>query len=195
MKVAEGNTDVSYYEAGYQRQHCSVKSDASPRSCSFGVLSAGTRFRIYAVACMAGNKCSFPTYAYGFTLPDGKQHLVCQFSLLSLSQSRYLIAFIEPKGIVIGGVSPTSFRVSLQAPAGNSGIRRFKVSVEGGCTVKTCFLEKSASPLQCQFGGLLPATRYTVKAWSCLPKSIGCSGNMTALAVTTPSGAFYTIFS
>ncbi len=195
MKVAEGNTDVSFYKAGYQQQHCSVKSGASPRSCSIRGLSEGTRFGIYAMACVAGHECSYRTYAYGFTLPDGKQQLVCQFSLLSLSQSRYLIAFIEPKGIMIGGVSPTSFRVSLQAPAGNSGIRRFKVSVEGGCTVKTCFLEKSASPLQCQFGGLIPATRYTVKAWSCLPKSIGCSGNVTALGATTPSGAFYTIFS
>ncbi len=90
-------------------------------------------------------------------------------------------------------MNTTSFRVSLQAPTGNRDISRFEVSVEGGCIVKKCTLAKSASPLQCQFGGLLPATRYEVNVQSCLPKSIGCSGNVTVLAVTTPRGVFYSI--
>ncbi len=78
--------------------------------------------------------------------------------------------------------------MSFQAPPGNRGIDRFEVSIEGGCITKTCTLAKSASPLQCQFKKLLPATGYVVKVRSCLPLSIGCSGNVTALAVTTPTG-------
>ncbi len=54
--------------------------------------------------------------------------------------------------------------------------------------MKTCTPSKTASPLQCQFGGLLPATKYEVNIRSCLPNSIGCSGNATILAVTTPNG-------
>ncbi len=111
------------------------------------------------------------------------------------NQHWYFVVYVEPKGVVIGQVHTTSFRVSLQAPAGNRGINRFEVSVGGGCTTKICTLEKSASPLQCQFGGLLPATRYTVNVRSCLPESVGCSGNVTILVVTTPNGDFYAILS
>ncbi len=117
------------------------------------------------------------------------------FSILSSKPDCFFIAYVEPKGVVVDGVNTTSFRVSFQAPTGNRGINHFEVSVEGGCTEKKCTLAKSASPLQCQFGGLLPATRYAINVRSCLPKSAGCSGNVTLLAVTTPDGEFYTMFS
>ncbi len=78
----------------------------------------------------------------------------------------------------------------FQAPTGNSGIDRFEVSIEGGCITKICTLTKSASLLQCQFSGLLPATKYMVNARACLPMSIGCSGNATVSAVTLPDGVF-----
>ncbi len=72
MTVAEANNDVSFYEAGYQRQFCSVASGASPRSCSIGDLSAGTSYKIYGMACMADFECSHRRFTDGFTLPDGK---------------------------------------------------------------------------------------------------------------------------
>ncbi len=98
------------------------------------------------------------------------------------------LTYLEPTNVEIDGVNTTSFRVSFQAPSGNRDIDRFEVSIEGGCITKICTLTKSASPLQCQFGELLPATRYAVNVRSCLPLSIGCSGNVTVLAVTTPKG-------
>ncbi len=113
-----------------------------------------------------------------------------ELSIISLSHHYFFIAYVEPKGVIVDGVNTTSFLVSIQVPAGNRDINRFEVSVEGGCTEKKCTLAKSASLLQCQFGGLLPATRYAVNVRSCLPKSIGCSGNATALAITTPVGLF-----
>ncbi len=94
---------------------------------------------------------------------------------------------------MVDAVNISSFLVSLQAPAGNKGISRFEVLLEGGCAEKKCELAKSLSPLQCQFGGLLPATKYIINVRSCLPKSIGCSANVTVMVVTTPNGVFSSI--
>ncbi len=73
MTTSEKNTDVSFYEAGYQRQFCSVPGGASPLVCSIGGLSAGTRYNVYAMACMAGFECSYRKFAAGYTFPDGMQ--------------------------------------------------------------------------------------------------------------------------
>ncbi len=78
MTAAEHNTDVSFYEAAYQRQICSVPAGASALSCSLVNLSAGTRYRISAMACMAGFECSHRRFAEGFTFPDG-EHTVFQY--------------------------------------------------------------------------------------------------------------------
>ncbi len=84
MTVAQHNTDVSFYEAGYRRQICSVPAGASALSCSLVDLSAGTQYRVFAMACMAGFECSHRKFGEGFTFPDGK-HNVCQgFQLLFL---------------------------------------------------------------------------------------------------------------
>ncbi len=120
--------------------------------------------------------------------------LLTIFSKHSPNQHLHFDVHIEPKGVVVDAVNTTSFSVSLQAPAGNRGISRFEVLLEGGCIVKKCKLSKSASPLQCQFGGLLAATKYVVNVRSCLPKSIGCSTNVTLLVATTPDGVFYSMF-
>ncbi len=85
-------------------------------------------------------------------------------------------------------MTTSSFRVSFQAPVGIKEIDRFEVFIEGGCIEKNCTLAKSASPLQCEFVGLEPATKYAVNVRSCLPSSIGCSSNLTGLAITTPAG-------
>ncbi len=73
MTVAEHNTDVSFYEAGYKRQICTVLATASALTCSPEGLSAGTRFRVFAMACMAGFECSHRKFADGYTFPDGKE--------------------------------------------------------------------------------------------------------------------------
>ncbi len=78
--------------------------------------------------------------------------------------------------------------MSFQAPAGNGDIEGFKVMIAGGCIEKKCTLAKSASPLQCEFVGLEPATRYAVNIRSCLPSTYGCSTNLTGLATTLPAG-------
>ncbi len=89
---------------------------------------------------------------------------------------------------MVNDVTANSFRVTFAAPLGNKELNFFEVIIEGGCTEKICKLEKSARPLQCDFSGLLPATRYAVNARSCLAVSKGCGGNATALAITTPGG-------
>ncbi len=58
--------------------------------------------------------------------------------------------------------------------------------IEGGCIEKKCTLAKSASSLQ--FLGLEPATKYAVNVRACLPSSVGCSSNLTSLAITKPVG-------
>ncbi len=50
MTVTEGNTDVSFYEAGFQREYCTVPAGSSPLSCTIGDLKAGTSYRVYAMA-------------------------------------------------------------------------------------------------------------------------------------------------
>ncbi len=72
MTVAEVNTDVSFYEAGYQRQYCSVSAGSSPLSCTLEDLQAGTSYRVYGMACMPDYECSYRKFAEGYTLPDGK---------------------------------------------------------------------------------------------------------------------------
>ncbi len=91
-----------------------------------------------------------------------------------------------PRGLGIDQVTTASFRVSFRAPTGNKDIEIFEVMIEGGCTEKKCTLAKSASPLKCEFVGLEPATKYAVNVRSCLPGSVGCSSNLTGLAITTP---------
>ncbi len=76
---SEQNTDISFYEAGYQRQVCSAHAGVSPLACSLGGLSSGTRYRVYAMACMAGFECSHRKFADGYTLPDGKWQHACHY--------------------------------------------------------------------------------------------------------------------
>ncbi len=71
MTAAESNTDVSFYEAGHQRQTCTVLANASALTCSPEGLSAGTRLSFYGMACVAGFECSQRKFAVGYTLPDG----------------------------------------------------------------------------------------------------------------------------
>ncbi len=82
ITAAEHNTDVSFFEAGYQRKICSVPSGASTLSCSLVDLSAGTRYRISAMACMADFECSHRRFGVGFTFPDGKYNACLCFRLL-----------------------------------------------------------------------------------------------------------------
>ncbi len=77
ITAAEHNTDVSFFEAGYKRQICSVLASAAALRCSLEDLPAGTRYSIYAMACMAGFECSHRKFAVGYTLPDGK-HNACR---------------------------------------------------------------------------------------------------------------------
>ncbi len=109
-----------------------------------------------------------------------------------------LFCLSEPQNLTIDNVTTASFRVSFQAPPGNEEIDRFEVlavvAIEGACIEKRCTLAKSATPLECEFSGLLPATMYTVGARSCLPYSIGCGRNATDSVVTTPAGK-HNIFS
>ncbi len=90
---------------------------------------------------------------------------------------------------MVNDVTASSFRVTFATPLGNKELSSFEVIIEGGCTEKICKLPKLAQPLQCDFSGLLPATRYAVNVRSCLAGSMGCGGNATALAITTPGGA------
>ncbi len=55
---AQGNTDISFYEAGYFHQACVVKSDVHEKHCTIRGLAAGGEYRIYAQACMATQECS-----------------------------------------------------------------------------------------------------------------------------------------
>ncbi len=93
MTVAEVNTDVSFFEAAYQRQFCSVQSGATPRSCSIGSLSAGTSYRMYAMACMANFECSHRTFAEGFTLPHGMWYQSICHDILSLLIMDIILSF------------------------------------------------------------------------------------------------------
>ncbi len=71
MQITGGYTDVSYYEATYGREYCSVQAGFIPLSCDLGNLQPGTRYRIGAVACMASAECSHKTFGLGYTLPNG----------------------------------------------------------------------------------------------------------------------------
>ncbi len=96
----------------------------------------------------------------------------------------------EPQNLTIDKVTTSTFRVSFKAPLENKEIEKFEVLIHGGCIEKVCSLAKSATPLQCEFNGLLPATKYIVRARSCMPESSVCSRNVTTLVVTPPAGKF-----
>ncbi len=98
-----------------------------------------------------------------------------------------------PRSLGIAQVTTASFRVCFQAPSGNEDIERFEVMIEGGCIEKGCTLSKSASPLQCEFVGLEPATKYAVNVRACLPNSVGCSSILTGLAITIPAGNMHNL--
>ncbi len=70
MTVGEVNTDVSFYEAGFQRQYCAIPAGASPLNCTLGDLQAGNSYRVYGMACMPDYECSYRKFAEGYTLPD-----------------------------------------------------------------------------------------------------------------------------
>ncbi len=72
MTAVEGNTDVSFYEAGFQREYCTVPAGSSPLSCTIGDLKAGTSYRVYAMACMPDYECSYRKFVEGYTQPDGE---------------------------------------------------------------------------------------------------------------------------
>ncbi len=72
MTPVEGNSDVSYYEAAYQRNYCTVRSSVSPLSCIIGNLASGTSYRISGMACMADGECSYKRFGNGYTSPDRK---------------------------------------------------------------------------------------------------------------------------
>ncbi len=74
MIVGESNTDVSFYEAGYQRNYCTVPAGSSPLSCTLEDLKAGTSYRVYGIACMPDYECSHRKFIEGYTLPDGELH-------------------------------------------------------------------------------------------------------------------------
>ncbi len=70
MTVDERNTDVSYYEAGFQREFCTIPAGSSHLSCTLGNLQSGTGHRVYAMACMPDYECSYRKFAQGYTLPE-----------------------------------------------------------------------------------------------------------------------------
>ncbi len=51
INATDGNTDINFYEASYQREFCTVQATTSPLRCAHENLSAGTRYRISGMAC------------------------------------------------------------------------------------------------------------------------------------------------
>ncbi len=140
------------------------------------------------IAWLGGFAC-LPTNA----VPKTSSRAIHYLTVSSLSKFVHLIINIlffpsEPQNLTIDQVTAASFRVSFQAPSGAASIEKYEVVIQGGCIEKGCSLDKSATPLQCEFSGLLPATKYAVRVRSCLPNSLGCSKNVTGLVVTTPAG-------
>ncbi len=64
---AEGNTDVSTYEAGNYRHVCDVKASAPELHCTISGLAADREYRIYAQACMPTQECSYRSFAVATT--------------------------------------------------------------------------------------------------------------------------------
>ncbi len=140
------------------------------------------------IAWLGGFAC-LPTNA----VPKTSSRAIHCLTVISLPNFTLLIIIIllyplEPQNLTIDQVTTASFRVSFQAPSGASNIEKYEVVIQGGCIEKGCSLDKSASPLQCEFSGLQPATKYAVRVRSCLPNSLGCSKNVTGLVVATPAG-------
>ncbi len=68
---AEGNTDVSTYEAGNYRRVCEVSAGASELHCIISGLAAGREYRIYAQVCMPTQECSYRSFAVATTGKTG----------------------------------------------------------------------------------------------------------------------------
>ncbi len=64
---AEGNTDVSTYEAGNYRRVCDVNANAPELHCTISGLAAGKEYRIYAQACMPTQERSYRSFAVATT--------------------------------------------------------------------------------------------------------------------------------
>ncbi len=107
---------------------------------------------------------------------------------MSISNLQICNFFEAPQTLTIDHVNSTGFVASIIAPKGNKDIQGFEITIDGGCVERTCKLENFASPLVCPFFGLLAATKYIVNARTCLPNSIGCSENVTVVAITMPRG-------
>ncbi len=60
---ANGNTDVSTYEAGNYRHVCDVNANAPELHCTI----SGREYRIYAQACMPTQECSYRSFAVATT--------------------------------------------------------------------------------------------------------------------------------
>ncbi len=85
MTVGERNTDVSFYEAGFQREYCTVPSGSLPLSCTLDNLKAGTRYRVHGMACMPNYECSYRKFVEGYTLPDGELPAYLNFRRLNIT--------------------------------------------------------------------------------------------------------------
>ncbi len=141
-----------------------------------------------STAWLGGPAC-LPTNAVPKTSSRAIHDLTVS-SLPNFARHSIIILFyrLEPQNLTIDQVTTASFRVSFQAPSGVASIEKYEVVIQGGCIEKACSLDKSATPRQCAFSGLQPATKYAVRVRSCLPNSLGCSKNVTGLVVTTPAG-------
>ncbi len=86
MTTVGGNTDVTYYEADYQHNYCTVSSSQFPLSCTLGKLSPGTMYRVSGMACMADSACSYKRFGSVYTFPDRKS--------ISSNISPYIVLYI-----------------------------------------------------------------------------------------------------
>ncbi len=64
---AEGNTDVSTYEAGNYRHVCNVNANGPDLHCTIRGLAAGREYRIYAQVCMPTQECSYRSFVVATT--------------------------------------------------------------------------------------------------------------------------------
>ncbi len=67
-----GSPTGTVYKASSGDHSCEVSVDASPLSCLLTGLSSGQKYTVEAVACIGEAKCSDPTSAIGYTVPDGE---------------------------------------------------------------------------------------------------------------------------
>ncbi len=64
---AQGNTDISNYEAGHFRHYCEVKVGELELHCLIRGLPAGQEYRFYAQACTPTQECSYRSFTVGRT--------------------------------------------------------------------------------------------------------------------------------